>query len=183
MSDKENHWISTISTVVIAVAASASAFSHYRERQLPTEPIKTEQTPSPTAPPITTPTVAPSKAIILSRENGLQEVCVNSPDPINSIQFHAWYNNGQGASTPMTPTSDTDCRYRVTLENSEGGTFLVNNDWAKIGDYTMMAGPGCSEVVRIEQGVIAASTAPGSSLLGRQDNLNGRSEQWGWACK
>jgi hypothetical protein len=74
--------------------------------------------------------------------------------------------------------------YRVNLpRNSEGGTLFINNDWVYVDTYTARSGSGCSEVVRIEEGIIAASTSPNSSLLGIRDPINGNPIKWGWACK
>jgi len=186
MSDGEHNRVRTIifavGTMATCVIAAIAVANYNREQPLPPPPPP-PQGATPPPPPLSTPPPPSNKAIILSRKNGIQEVCVNSPDSIDSIQFHAWYNNGQGRSVSMTRTSDPACMYRVNLENSEGGTIIVNNDWDNVGDYSMFSGPGCSEVVRIEQGIIAASTATRSSRLGLRDEVNGRSEQWGWACK
>lgn len=149
-------------------------------------PTQTTRSPEPPSQPTPEP---PSQSVVLKEiifleENGIKEVCVNLPDSTVPVEFHAWRSDGSGIDLPMNTTSDSSCMYWINLPpGAEGGTLKVDDQWASVGDFLVRAESGCSEAVTINEGIIAASTSPNSSLLGTRDSINGDSAKWGWACK
>ena len=128
----------------------------------------------------------PTGVIIFSKNENTINVCMTVLD--HNIQnnpiFHAWGDDGLANNIPMVDTGSPSCMYQTELpENSEGGTLLVNSKWVSVRSFFPIAEDGCQEVVRIEEGIIVASTSPNSSLIGTRDPINGNSGKWGWACK